>query len=63
MRHNRVETTKNIYGHLFTQDRAFVLTTMNQAVSRLCAYETAGPPHARSPGQGPSAAEAARAAP
>jgi hypothetical protein len=55
--------TKNIYGHLFAQDRAFVLTTMNQAVSHLYAYETAGPPHARSPGQGPSAAEAARAAP
>ena len=63
MRHNRVETTKNIYGHLLAQDRAFVLTTMNRAVSRLYAYETAGPPHARSPGQDPSAAEAARTAP
>jgi hypothetical protein len=63
MRHNRVETAKDIYGHLFAQDRAFVLTTMNQAVSRLYACETTGPPHARSPGQGPSAAEAARAAP
>jgi hypothetical protein len=34
-----VETTKNIYGHLFAQDRADVLKAMNQAVSRLHAYE------------------------
>ena len=39
MGHSKVETTKNIYGHLFAQDRADVLTAMNQAVSRLHAYE------------------------
>jgi integrase len=42
MGHSRIETTKNIYGHLFTQDRAFVLDAMNQAVSRLYAYEEPG---------------------
>jgi integrase len=39
MGQSRVETTKNIYGHLFAQDRADVLKAMNQAVSRLHAYE------------------------
>jgi integrase len=39
MGHSKVETTKNIYGHLFAQDRASVLAAMNQAVSRLYAYE------------------------
>jgi integrase len=39
MGHSKVETTKNIYGHLFAQDRADVLKAMNQAVSRLHAYE------------------------
>ena len=39
MGHSKVETTKNIYGHLFAQDRADVLTAMNEAVSRLRAYE------------------------
>lgn len=39
MGHSRIETTKNIYGHLFTQDRASILEAMNQAVSRLYAYE------------------------
>ena len=34
MGHSKVETTKNIYGHLFAQDRAFVLKPINQAVSR-----------------------------
>ncbi len=29
----------NIYGHLFAQDRAAVLDAMNEAVSRLYAYE------------------------
>ena len=43
MGHSKVETTKNIYGHLFAQDRASVLAAMNQAVSRLYAYETAEP--------------------
>ncbi len=42
MGHSKVETTKNIYGHLFAQDRASVLTAMNQAVSRLHAYENPG---------------------
>ena len=35
MGHSRIETTKNIYGHLFAQDRAAILKAMNQAVSRL----------------------------
>jgi integrase len=35
MGHSKIETTKNIYGHLFAQDRAFILQAMNQAVSRL----------------------------
>jgi hypothetical protein len=35
----KVETTKNIYGHLFAQDRAFILKAINQAVSRLRAHE------------------------
>ncbi len=43
MGHSKVETTKNIYGHLFAQDRASILDAMNQAVSRLYAYETQEP--------------------
>ena len=43
MGHSKVETTKNIYGHLFAQDRASVLEAMNQAVSRLYAYESQEP--------------------
>jgi hypothetical protein len=39
MGHGKVETTKNIYGHLFAQDRASILDAMNQAVSRLYACE------------------------
>jgi integrase len=39
MGHSKVETTKNIYGHLFAQDRTSLLDAMNQAVSRLYAYE------------------------
>jgi integrase len=39
MGHSRVETTKNIYGHLFAQDRAFLLKAINQAVSRLYVHE------------------------
>ena len=35
MGHRKIETTKNIYGHLFAQDKAFILKAMNQAVSRL----------------------------
>ena len=34
MGHSKIETTKNIYGHLFAQDRALILDAMNQAVSR-----------------------------
>lgn len=34
-----VETTKNIYGHLFATDRASILDAMNQAVSRLSVYD------------------------
>jgi hypothetical protein len=40
--HSKVETTKNIYGHLFAWDRAAVLDAMNQAVSRLYAYDMPG---------------------
>jgi hypothetical protein len=43
MGHSRIETTKNIYGHLFAQDRTLILDAMNQAVSRLYAYENQGP--------------------
>lgn len=39
MGHSKIETTKNIYGHLFAWDRAAILDAMNQAVSRLYAYE------------------------
>ena len=35
MGHSKIETTKNIYGHLFTQDRASILKAVNQAVTRL----------------------------
>ena len=40
MGHSKIETTKNIYGHLFAQDRTAILDALNQAVSRLHAYET-----------------------
>src|SRR5215469_11903747 len=43
MGHSKIETTKNIYGHLFAQDRAFLLEAMNEAVSRLYAYESQEP--------------------
>ena len=39
MGHSRIETTKNIYGHLFAQDRATILQAMNQAVTRLYVQE------------------------
>jgi integrase len=39
MGHSRTETTKNIYGHLFAQDRQEILKAMNDAVSRLTVYE------------------------
>jgi integrase len=39
MGHSRIETTKNIYGHLFAQDRAFILKAINLAVSRLHVHE------------------------
>jgi Phage integrase family len=32
---SKIETTKNIYGHLFAQDRASILKATNQAVTRL----------------------------
>lgn len=40
MGHSKVETTKNIYGHLFAQDWASILEAMNEVVSRLHAYES-----------------------
>jgi integrase len=39
MGHSKIETTKNIYGHLFVQDRAFILKAINQAVGRLSVHE------------------------
>jgi integrase len=39
MGHSKIETTKNIYGHLFAQDRAQILKAMNEAVSRLYVQE------------------------
>ena len=42
MGHSKIETTKNIYGHLFAQDRAFILKAINQAVSRLYLHEDTG---------------------
>ena len=42
MGHSKVETTKNIYGHLFAWDRFAVRDAMNQAVSRLYAYGLPG---------------------
>jgi integrase len=39
MGHSKIETTKNIYGHLFAQDRTAILDALKQAVSRLHAYE------------------------
>jgi integrase len=42
--HRKVETTKNIYGHLFAQDRAAILDALNQAVTRLyLALRVVGP--------------------
>jgi integrase len=35
MGHSKIETTKNIYGHLFAQDRTAILAAINEAVSRL----------------------------
>ena len=42
MGHIRIETTKNIYGHLFAQDRRAILQAMNQAVTRLYVQEDDG---------------------
>jgi integrase len=42
MGRSKIETTKNIYGHLFAWDRAAMLSAMNQTVSRLYAYEKPG---------------------
>jgi hypothetical protein len=39
MGHSKVETTKNIYGHLFIQDRDGILGAMNEAVGRLYAND------------------------
>jgi hypothetical protein len=39
MGHHKIETTKNIYGHLFAQDRKLILKAINQAVSRLYVEE------------------------
>ena len=41
MGHSKIETTKNIYGHLFAQDRTAIVDAMNQVVSRLHVYEAA----------------------
>ena len=42
MGHSKVETTKNIYGHLFAQDQASILNAMNQAVTRLYVEDDQG---------------------
>jgi integrase len=39
MGHSRIETTKNIYGHLFDQDKSAILGAINEAVGRLYANE------------------------
>ncbi|HVQ96074.1 MAG TPA: site-specific integrase [Mycobacteriales bacterium] len=39
MGHRKIETTKNIYGHLFAQDRRAILAAMNAAVTRLSIVE------------------------
>lgn len=39
MGHSRIETTNNIHGHLFAQDRRLILKAINAAVSRLHAYD------------------------
>jgi integrase len=39
MGHSKIETTKNIYGHLFAQDRSQILKAINEAVSRLYVQE------------------------
>ena len=41
MGHSKIETTKNIYGHLFAQDRTLILQAMNRAVSRLYVQDDA----------------------
>jgi integrase len=46
MGHSKIETTKNIYGHLLAQDRASILDAMNQAVSRLHVYDSQEPEEA-----------------
>jgi hypothetical protein len=43
MGHSKIETTKNIHGHLWAQDRASILDAMNQAVSRLRVDESQEP--------------------
>ena len=42
MGHSKIETAKNIYGHLFAQDRALILKSINQAVIRLYVQEDSG---------------------
>jgi hypothetical protein len=42
MGHSKIETTKNIYGHLFAQDRALILKATNAAVSRLHVQDDGG---------------------
>lgn len=40
MRHGKIQTAENSYGHLFAQDREPILRgPMNQAVTRLYAHE------------------------
>jgi integrase len=44
--HSKIETTKNIYGHLFMQDRNGILDAMNEAVGRLHVSEDPDEPGA-----------------
>src|SRR6201996_1043091 len=43
MGHSKIETTKNIYGHLFATDRQAILSAMNRAVTRLYVEEAETP--------------------
>jgi integrase len=44
MGHRKIETTRNIHGHLFAQDREAILTEMNRAVTHLYVQDDLGQP-------------------
>jgi hypothetical protein len=41
MGHSKIEMTKNIYGHLFAEDRSALLDALDAAMSRLHVAEDA----------------------